>query len=295
MFMRHLVAIIAAGKPLPQEGKQLSVNCRKGEFTMKRTSVAAWVGLVTLAILEFSGPAYAQCPPQNRVEQLIAKFEAPDKRLITLRPTDYSGLCEAHVQLNGKTHIFYTGSAGDYFLMGQLYDSASGRNVTRDTLEAITFFSPEEMERMAGLRAFTIGQQGKVLFYVTDPQCPYCKKGAETLEKMASAGEIQVHFLLFPLDSHKGAREQSVSTICDNKSLHEFESGYRSDNLCEDGTRKIDATREVLSQKGVSGTPTYIFPDRRFHAGLLEEAELRRRLGLTAKGIVEKPSAKKSP
>jgi thiol:disulfide interchange protein DsbC len=215
--------------------------------------------------------------------------------LITLRPTDYPGLCEVHVQLNGRTHIFYTGPSGDYFLMGQLYDSASGRNVTRDTLETITFFSPEEIERLAGQRAFTIGQQGKVVFFVTDPQCPYCKKGAEALEKMAATGEIQVHFLLFPLDSHKGAREQSISTICDGKSLHEFESGYRSDNLCTEGAQKIDATREILSRKGVTGTPTYIFPDRRFHIGLLEEAELRRRLGLPAAGPVKKPAAKKTP
>jgi thiol:disulfide interchange protein DsbC len=261
---------------------------------MRLRSYATGIGLL-LALVSFSGSADAQCPPQKQVEDLIAKFEAPDKRLITLKPTDYSGLCEAHVNLNGKTHIFYTGSTGDYFLMGQLYDSASGRNVTRETIEAITFFSPEEMGRLAEISAFSIGQQGKVLFYVTDPQCPYCKKGAETLQRMASAGEIQVHFLLFPLDSHKGAREQSVSTICDNKSLHEFESGYRSDNLCGEGARKVDATRELLSQKGVNGTPTYIFPDRRFHSGLLEEAELRRRLGLATAGSAQKPTTPKTP
>jgi thiol:disulfide interchange protein DsbC len=253
------------------------------------------MGLLFLATFGFSGPVHAQCPAQKRIEEVIAKFEAPDKRVIEVRPTAYPGLCEAHVHLNGKTHIFYTGPGGDFFIMGQLYDADSGRNVTRDTLESITFFSPEEMSRLTGLSAITVGQQGKVLFYVTDPQCPYCKKGVETLEKMAAAGEIQVHFLFFPLDSHKGAREQSVSTICDQKSLHDFENGYRSDNLCKEGMRKIDATRDLLSQKGITGTPAYIFPDRRFHIGLMEEAELRRRLGLAAAGTIQKPSVKKSP
>jgi thiol:disulfide interchange protein DsbC len=262
---------------------------------MKRMNRKAWTGLVLLAIFGLSGPAHAQCPAQKRVEEVITKFEAQDRRLIAIRPTDYPGLCEAHVLLNGKTHIFYTGPSGDFFIMGQLYDADSGRNVTRDTLEAITLFSPEEMSRLAGLSAFTLGRQGKVLFYVTDPQCPYCTKGGEVLKKMAEAGEIQVHFLLFPLDSHKGAREQSVSTICDKKSLHDFENGYRSENLCAEGTRKINATRELLSPKGVNGTPTYIFPDRRFHSGLLDEAELRRRLGLATAGVAPKPSAKKTP
>ena len=262
---------------------------------MRWTSCAAGLGILALVAFGFCGPAHAECPAQKRVEEVIAKFEAQDRRIISIQPTDYPGLCEAHVQLNGKTHIFYTGPGGDFFIMGQLYDSNSGRNVTRDTLEAITLFSPEEMNRLAGLSAFTLGQQGKVLFYVTDPQCPYCKKGVETLEKMAAAGEIQVHFLLFPLDAHKGAKEQSVSTICDKKSLHEFENGYRSDNLCAEGTQKIEVTRELLSQKGVTGTPAYIFPDRRFHTGLLEEAELRRRLGLTAGSSEPKSTSKRTP
>jgi len=263
---------------------------------MRWTSCAAGLGILALVAFGFCGPAHAECPAQKRVEEVIAKFEAQDRRIISIQPTDYPGLCEAHVQLNGKTHIFYTGPGGDFFIMGQLYDSNSGRNVTRDTLEAITLFSPEEMNRMAGLSAFTLGQQGKVLYYVTDPQCPYCKKGVEALQKMSAAGEIQVHFLLFPLDSHKGAREQSVSTICDKKSLHDFESGYLSENLCPDGMRKIDATRDLLSQKGITGAPAYIFPDRRFHTGLLEEAELRRRLGVTTAGAAApKPPSKNSP
>jgi thiol:disulfide interchange protein DsbC len=179
--------------------------------------------------------------------------------------------------------------------MGQLYDSASGRNVTRETIEAITFFSPEEMNRLADLSVFAVGQRGKTVYYATDPQCPYCKKGVETLQKLAAAGEIQARFLLYPLASHKGAREQSVSTICDRKTLEDFESGYRSENLCPEGALKVDATTELLSQKGVSGTPTYIFPDRRYHSGLLEEPELRRRLGLATAGSAQKPSTPKTP
>lgn len=262
---------------------------------MKRTDLSVWIGLITFAIFGLSGTAAAQCPEKQRIEQVVSKFEAPDKRLLDLRPAAYPGLCEAHVQLNGKTHIFYTGPSGDYFLMGQLYDSASGRNVTRETIEAITFFNPEEMNRLADLAAFTSGQKGKVVYYATDPQCPYCKKGVETLQKLAAAGEIQVRFLLYPLASHKGAKEQSISTVCDRKTLEEFENGYRSDNLCAEGTRKIEATTELLSQKGVSGTPTYIFPDRRFHSGLLEEPELRRRLGLATAGSAQKPTTPKTP
>ena len=141
----------------------------------------------------------SRCPVSSpkTVEDLIAKFDAPDKRLIDLLPTAYKGLCEAHVMLNGKAHIFYMGTSGDFFLMGQLYDSASGRNVTRETIEAITFFSPEEMSQLKDLSVISIGTSGKVIYFATDPNCPYCKKAEEVLIRMAQSGDVQVHFLFF--------------------------------------------------------------------------------------------------
>jgi thiol:disulfide interchange protein DsbC len=263
---------------------------------MKRMISAAWPGILVFAVLIFSGLASAQCPPQQRVEELIAKFESPERRLISLRSTDYSGLCEVHIQLNSKTHIFYTDPTGDYFLMGQLYDSASGRNVTRETIEASTFFSPEEMRQLNDLSVVSIGTSGKVIYFATDPHCPYCKKGEEILDRMAQSGEVTVRILFFPLDSYKDSRQRSISVICDKKSLVEFHNGYTSENQCADGIRIVDATKEILSQKGVSGTPAYIFPDRRFHTGLLDEAEFRRRLGLApAEPAQKKPSTQKAP
>lgn len=159
---------------------------------------------------------------------------------------------------------------------------STASNLTQNTLEAISSFSEPEMRQLKELTAFSLGNSDKVLYYVTDPQCPYCKKGAEILKELAASGDIRVNFLLFPLSSHKGAKEQSVSAICDNKSLEEFEGGYRSDNQCPQGLAIVEKTVRLLKEKGITGTPTYIFPDRRFHSGLLDEDELRRRLGLGA-------------
>lgn len=204
-------------------------------------------------------------------------------------------MCEAHVQLNGKTHIFYTGPSGDYFLMGQLYDAASGRNVTRETIEASTFFSPEDMSQLNDLSVISIGTSGKIIYFATDLHCPYCKNGEEILDRMAQSGEVTVQFIFFALDSYKDSRQRSISVICDKKSLVDFHGGYSSENQCADGIRVVDATRQILSQKGLTCTPTYIFPDRRFHTGLLEESELRRRLGLAPTELVPKSSAQKTP
>lgn len=101
---------------------------------------------------------------------------------------------------------------------------------------------------------------------------------------MAEAGELQVRVLMFPLPSHKGAKEQCVSVICDKKGFDALHENYLSDNQCAEGVAKVEETVKFLSGKGIGSTPTYIFPDGLPQAGLLQEAPLRQRLGLGAKG-----------
>jgi len=85
---------------------------------------------------------------------------------------------------------------------------------------------------------------------------------------------------MFPLDSHKGAREQCIAVICDDKSFADLHGGYRSENQCEEGAALVTETVAFLRQKGIGSTPTYIFPDGVPRSGLLNEEALRSRLGL---------------
>ena len=109
---------------------------------MIRTLARNPITLSLLGALIFSTAALAQCPPRERIEEVIAKFEAQDRSLVAIQPTPYPGLCEVQVRLNNRIHIFYTGATGDFLLMGQLYESSSGRNLTRETLEQVNLFSP---------------------------------------------------------------------------------------------------------------------------------------------------------
>jgi thiol:disulfide interchange protein DsbC len=97
---------------------------------------------------------------------------------------------------------------------------------------------------------------------------------------LADKGEIQIKVLMFPLAMHKGAREQCISVICDKKGFDDLENGYKSDNTCSDGEKLVDGTIALLSGKGITGTPTYIFSDGKFQSGVLEVDALRQRLGI---------------
>lgn len=100
---------------------------------------------------------------------------------------------------------------------------------------------------------------------------------------------------MFPLPNHKGAREQCIAVVCDKKSFEDLENGYKSDNQCAEGSRLVDETIALLSSKGVSGTPTYIFPDGRHQSGVLEKDALRQRLGIPVPPEAAGEPSKKTP
>ena len=104
---------------------------------------------------------------------------------------------------------------------------------------------------------------------------------------------------MFPLPMHKGAREQCVAVVCDKKGFDDLENGYKSDNQCADGAKLVDETIALLSGKGITGTPTYLFSDGRFQSGVLEPDALRQRLGIPVPpGLAAPPAtvpAKKAP
>ena len=95
---------------------------------------------------------------------------------------------------------------------------------------------------------------------------------------------------MFPLPMHKGAREQCVAVVCDKKGFDDLEGGYKSDNQCAEGAKLVDDTIALLSGKGISGTPTYLFTDGRYQSGVLEPDALRLRLGIPVPGSATPPA-----
>lgn len=258
-------------------GRKHVFNLRWG---MKITFATAFSFLLATSI---SFPALALCPPVELIQEKLPRLTQEKTEVQSIQPSGVPTICEVAVRNGSKTSIFYTDMEGRYFFFGNIIDTVSGSNLTKETLSSLNRFTDQELSDIEALTAFSIGSPAdRILYYVTDPQCPYCKRGVEDLKKLAEAGNIQVRFLLFPLQSHKGAKEQCVSVVCDQKGLADFESGYRSKNQCEEGGMLVDATLDLLKKKGINATPTYIFSDGLFHSGLLKMPDLRRRLGLGA-------------
>ena len=239
-------------------------------------------GLIFWSWLVFPLSANAQCPsPEKLLPSIKKTFPKLQFEIVKVSPAEVSGICQIQMKIGPQILLLYTDSRGEFFLAGNLFDVKTGRNLTQETIQLLNRLTSEEMRQIESLTAFTSGQGKKVVYLVTDPQCSFCKQAESILKKLIEKEGIQVHFLLFPLDIHKGAREQSIAIFCDHKGVEGLESNYHSDHQCAEGIKKVDSTIAFLQKKGISSTPTFIFSDGIYLSGVIPEEELRRRLGLT--------------
>ncbi len=251
---------------------------------LKRFFIFSWVflGLLNLCLMVFPSPVKAQCPSSDKLLPAIKKtFPKLQFEIGKVSPAEVAGLCQIQVKIGTQIHLLYSDSRGDFLLAGSLFEAKSGKNLTQETLQLLNRLTPEEMRQVESLTAFTMGQGKKVVYLATDPQCSFCKQAEALLKKVMEKEGFQVHFLLFPLDIHKGAREQSIAILCDHKGVEGLEGNYQSDHQCAEGIKKVDGTIAFMKKKGISSTPTFIFSDGIYMSGVIPEEELRRRLGLT--------------
>ncbi|HEY6000291.1 MAG TPA: disulfide isomerase DsbC N-terminal domain-containing protein [bacterium] len=127
--------------------------------------------IALLPALAMPAVAAAQCPSAEQVNaNILEVFKRPGIEVRKVSPSPAKGLCEVIVYFQGKPNALYVDAAGGFFVTGHLIDVKNGRDVTEETLSALNSLSPEDMKKVEGLVAMTVGTKGPVVYFVTDPQ-----------------------------------------------------------------------------------------------------------------------------
>ena len=127
----------------------------------------------------------AACPSKETIQQKVVETFKQDISVIKVRAGAVAGLCEIQVNLKGQNRILYTDSKGEFLITGQIFKTSDGTNITKEAITDLNRFTDSDIRRLEDLTAFTVGSKGEVVYFVTDPQCPYCKK-AEKIVRLFS-------------------------------------------------------------------------------------------------------------
>jgi thiol:disulfide interchange protein DsbC len=129
----------------------------------RRALLASALGLALPAA------AFAQCPTAELVgKELQDVFKRPIE-VKKVSPAPVKGLCEVQVSFQGRPNVLYVDATGAHFVTGHLIEAASGRDLTEETISALSSLSSEDLKKVDALVALSVGTKGPKVYFVTDP------------------------------------------------------------------------------------------------------------------------------
>lgn len=149
--------------------------------------------------------------------------------------------------------------------------------------EEITHLDPKDIPLTGTMLLGSKKAKHKIIVF-DDPDCPYCQKLHKEIKGLIKKRkDIAFYIKLYPLPMHKESYAKSKAILCE-KSMKLLDAAFEGKDVppptCE--TQEVGQNIVLAKKLGVTGTPTFVFPDGRVHAGYLD-----------AKGIVKKLEEKK--
>lgn len=244
-------------------------------MTMKRTARAAIALALTLIYTVPAATDERNGGAAPEVEQsLRAAF--PGTRIDRILPSEFEGIFELHMGEN----VAYGTPRGRYLLVGHIYDTASGRDVTQARIDAHTARADwSALPLDAAIRHGTPGGVKVAVF--TDPDCPYCRKLAAMMPKIEG---VEWYELLYPLaELHPNAPAKSRAILCaedPSSALRAAMQGTRwkdeaPTTTCASAGSALRRIEETGGKLGVTGTPTLVREDGVVLQGIRDQAELQ--------------------
>ncbi len=180
-------------------------------------------------------------------------------------------LCEMVLKDRGGYFTVY--GTKDYVIVGNMI--SMGKSVSNESvMEVQSKVIKEKLSDLRALASTVYGRGQKEVFFVSDPDCPYCNGIKRKVKELADKNGYKVYLLWFPLPMHPKAKEKAISFICEKRTYADYLADAYGKSVCSEGAAKVERTLEALSGL-VNATPTFIFSDGRIVVGgnprLLEE------------------------
>ncbi len=218
----------------------------------------------------------SKCPTQDQVKSVAEEFIPQSFSVESVSSVkDIPGLCEVVIKVGAQPLVFYTDSNANYIVAGNLISVKDKKNLTQERRKEFMKVEKNMLEELEKRVDFTYGSGNKYIYYITDPDCPFCKRSEPILKDWADKNGIQIKVLLFPLPIHPEAFGKSASLICEKKGFEDLMKGNYGNNQCDQGKAKVQQNLEFLAERlGVGGTPTFVGMNGFMHSGVPTQEDL---------------------
>ncbi|RMA97842.1 DsbC family protein [Hydrogenothermus marinus] len=270
--------------------------------------------VLALSLISISVKAQESCLSNSDVSiKDVKKALAPllgNAKVLSVSDSPVDGLYEVIVEVNGKKIPVYLDCSMEYLISGEIISIKERKSLTREKVtklnqqdlkeklakleKRIGKEKAEKLKKILGERGLSrirlidenamptkadviLGNKNAkfVIYEITDPQCPFCKRFHEEMKKvLAKRNDVQFRVILFPLPFHKYAKPVSKAIICQptkeasakllnkafEKQTDKEEFKKLGEKACDKAEEALNQNMEIAQKLGIRGTPTLIFP-----------------------------------
>ncbi len=169
-----------------------------------------------------------------------------------VNPTPISGLFEAVVQ----GEIVYVDEFANHLIMGQMFDTASQRNLTEEARERLNKIDFASLPFKDAIKTVN-GNGQRTIAVFSDPNCGFCKRLEASLKDMK---DVTIYTFLYPVIT-PSSKEVSANVWCSKdpsttwKALM-IDGKPVSQRVQDCDISSLDRNIELGRKLNVSGTPT---------------------------------------
>jgi thiol:disulfide interchange protein DsbC len=109
----------------------------------------------------------------------------------------------------------------------------------------------------------SIGRGPEVLV-ITNPLCKVCKRNKEKIFSLSKKFKLSFVMVGFKKEEVKAA----ASAICNKESIETIFEPKTELKVCDLGKLKVWSVSGILKKYGITGTPVFVFPDRKVAVGV---------------------------
>lgn len=203
----------------------------------------------------------------------------PDANISSVAKTPYAGLYEVVID----NQVVYADSDASHVFVGSIIDTKTKQNLTDARTAKLTAVKFDSLPFANAIKTVK-GDGSRKLAVFSDPDCPYCKKFEQELEKVTN---VTVYTFLYPINGlHPQATAHARAIWCAPDRNKAWDDAMLRGVLpTNDGSCKnpIDTNIALANKYRVSGTPTLIFANGQRVPGMVPADKLNQLLDAASK------------
>jgi thiol:disulfide interchange protein DsbC len=212
--------------------------------------------MLALLLASSVGVVAAETAEETALRKLVQPRIGGDATIDSVTKTPYSGLFEIRI----GSDIFYSDAQAKYLFVGRVIDTATMKDLTQERVQDLSRIKFSDLPLDAAVKKVK-GNGKRVIAVFEDPNCGYCKRFHQTLEKVDN---VTVYtFLYSVLGPDSVTKSRNIWCAADrSKTWNDWMLRGKvppaAQSKCDTPHEKV---MQLGRQLGVTGTPTIFFVD----------------------------------